>query len=534
MLSVAAAAILTSTGAFAFETNTQHVILTSTTEGATIVDNYKPEATYDSTKEILNNFTAAVPADENLSLSTTHFGDALIYPAFRQGGEWESEIVVTNTSATEAVVAKVVLYAGSDSREYVDFNIYLSADDVFRFTIKDNKIVTSDDSIAKAVYSPASAETNRDVPVMNTLGEEMEVQFYDEGESLSSLEKGYVAIYGMTQSVDASDNNGTDDIDERYHSKHAELFTEYRAILDNCRTGWRDAFNGDDTDGIMINGMITSAIHAPDTNTTCGDDATSTLIEFQSPTNVLTGTVTIANSGADAREVTLHATALENFTQDTVNMMLWTEGEFASIADRRIVVDSNNTNTYASVTPIDGVTRGYYEETGVTDDNIAAFGFNEAYYAFKSDSDSVTTLKNSFLITQPYKRTLVQLGNDQLALGTQGFWTGISAETPYGYFCKDGVSVFNDGEIPHSDNPDSDQMITITSPYNSSTAPAICDEVRDELASMSDLEAGSDHEDTNGFARIDFGLVGGIVTQQIGTMVNGQAQTSWVYAPATR
>lgn len=522
MLSVAAAAILTSTGAFAFETNTQNVILTSATGGATVVDNYKPEATYDSTKEILNNFTAAVQATNPLELSQNLFGDALIYPAFRQGGEWESEIVVTNTSTTEAVVAKVVLYAGSDSREYVDFNIYLSANDVFRFTIKDNKIVTSDDSIAKAVYSPASTDLNVDVPVMNTLGEEMEVQFYDNGESLASLEKGYVAIYGMTQSIDGSDTNATDGVDETYHLKHAELFTDYRAILDDCRTGWRTAFDSNDANGVMVNGMITSAIAAPNTDDTCDLlTADPRTIDFQSPTDVLTGTVTIANSGSDAREVTLHATPLANFS-DADQMVLWTEGEFASIADREIIIAADANMTGAGV-----LNRGFYNEADIQTDNDA-FKFTSAYYSFKADSDSVTTLRNSFLITQPYKRTLVQLGNDE------NLWTGINTDYPYGGFCKDARMAYNDGEVPHSDAINPDDMITITSPYNSTTINITCDMEYNELASMSDLEAGTDHEDTNGFVRINFGTVGGIVTQQLGTMVNGQAQTSWVYAPATR
>lgn len=515
MLSVAAAAILTSTGAFAFETNTQNVILTSATGGATVVADYKPEATYDSTKELLNNFTIANPADANLTLSTNLFGDALIYPAFRQGGEWESEIVVTNTSSTDAVVAKVVLYAGSDSREYVDFNIYLSADDVFRFTIKDNKIVTSDDSIAKAVYSPASTEAARDVPVMNTLGEPMEVQFYDEGESLTSLEKGYVVIYGMTQAID--DNNLTDTLEEDYHLEHGQLFTDYRELLDDCRPGWRNAFDNSDANGAIVNGMITSAIPAPDTNLTC---AAVDHTDFSTVAPILTGTVTIANSGMDAREVTLHATALENFTADN-QMVMWTEGEFASMADRHIVIADDNNMTLASLPQ----TRGFYDESEVQNDNDA-FKFTAAYYAFKADSDQVTTLTNSFLITQPYKRTLIQLGNDE------SLWAEVNTDHPYGGFCKDAYTVFNDGEVPHSDSINPDDMITITSPYNSTTVTLNCDMEYNELASMSDLEAGTDHEDTNGFARISFGTVGGIVTQQIGTMVNGQAQTSWVYAPS--
>jgi len=514
MLSIAAAMVLTSTAAMAFETNTDGLIVTSQTAGATSKANYKPAANLDSTIEFANQFTAAYPATNPLALSANMLGDALIYPAFAQNEAegWESDVVVTNTSTTEAVIGKVVIYAADDSRELVDFNIYLSANDVFRFKIKDGKITTSDDSVVKSAYLPNSTSTTRDIPTMNTLGDAMEINFMNQ-DDLEALNKGYVVIYGMAQ----ADDDANASTDEAYHLNHDELFTDYRGLLDDCRAGWRTAFGADG----MTNGMIRVAVPAPDVNDTCeatvGNGADTR--QFKSVEQVLTGTVTIANTGADAREITLPAKALANFT-DTANMLLWTEGEFAAIADRTIVVDSNATNTF--VTAVDDVTRGYYVDANVYADNDA-FQWNEAYYTFTTGSLNTETLANRFLITQPYKRTLVQLGN------TQAYWTGINTTYPYGGFCSEVSAVYNDGEVVHN-GAVSDMPGTITSPYNSNETPQ-CQMEYNELVALQDLQEGTDHEGTNGFARINFGTINGIVTQQIGTKVNGQAQTSWVYAP---
>ncbi len=539
MLSVAAAAILTTTGAFAFDTNLDGLIVTSTVidtesgQNIALSENYKPNDHFNALTEVTNQFSAAVPSDDNLTLSSTLFGDALIFPAIRQNDGWSSEVVVTNTSEDFAVVAKVVVYAANDSREYVDFNIYLSANDVFRFNIKDGQIVTGDDSIPadNGVYNPASGNANVDIPLMNE-DSAMVIPFNNQGGKFGELDKGYVVVYGMAQAD--QDNNSTDGIKGlTFHKQHAELFTEYRSTLDDCRDHnstetWRNAF----TSTNMTNGMITSLVKAPNVAAAC-DDANNGAADFGNVEQILTGVVTISNDGADARELTLHATALANFTEDD-KMVLWTEGEFAAIADRGIVVDDNGTAGAADGDApqfVDATRRGYYSQDQI-DMDANAFRVSDAYYSFKKDSLNTETLANTFLLTQPYKRTSVQLGN------VNGYWVGLDTDDengvnkPYGGFCKNDYVVYNDFEDDHETIEDPDDRTNITSPYDSNVVPPGCIMVWDEVATVADLQANTIHAETNGFVRIRFGEMNGLTTQQIGTKVNGQAQTSWVYAPA--
>ena len=133
------------------------------------------------TKVVKNN-AADITA---LGFSQTVTSNALIFPAYFVGNGWETHLRVVNT-ANEGVVAKVVFFDGKDSHEVVDFNIYLSPNDVWTGTLKvDNdgvaKIISTDDSapledggmasasnpLSKAIDSPtgyveviAMAETN--------------------------------------------------------------------------------------------------------------------------------------------------------------------------------------------------------------------------------------------------------------------------------------------------------------------------------------------------------------------------------------
>ena len=68
-------------------------------------------------------------------VKNSKLGNALLFPAYFVGGNWQTTIRVINTS-DKAVVAKVVFYDGKDSHELKDFNIYLSANDEWMGTIK--------------------------------------------------------------------------------------------------------------------------------------------------------------------------------------------------------------------------------------------------------------------------------------------------------------------------------------------------------------------------------------------------------------
>ena len=113
------------------------------------------QMTYDG-----NNTTATlVKAEDNNNTG-------LIFPAYFVGNGWETTIKVVNTE-DKPIVAKVVFYRGTDSKEVKDFNIYLSAKDVWVGTVKVDsdgvaKIISTDDSsplpMVNGEYSMASAD----------------------------------------------------------------------------------------------------------------------------------------------------------------------------------------------------------------------------------------------------------------------------------------------------------------------------------------------------------------------------------------
>ncbi|WP_153015051.1 hypothetical protein, partial [Sulfurovum riftiae] len=132
LISVAAVVAIMGTGVQAFDTNTTGDILTRTGQPG--------------------NYIGGIMAYSDLRLSTNESGDrlkgdALIFPAFDMQNDWGTEIIFRNELKENAVVAKVVLYAADDSRELIDFNVYLSGLDQFRFTIKDGVVKSTDGSV---------------------------------------------------------------------------------------------------------------------------------------------------------------------------------------------------------------------------------------------------------------------------------------------------------------------------------------------------------------------------------------------------
>ena len=69
---------------------------------------------------------------EHVSVAANGKGDVLIFPHYiALSGGWNTKLVVTNTSFTECVVAKVIVRGGIYSQEVLDFFIYLSPTDVW-------------------------------------------------------------------------------------------------------------------------------------------------------------------------------------------------------------------------------------------------------------------------------------------------------------------------------------------------------------------------------------------------------------------
>ncbi|MBN2420126.1 MAG: hypothetical protein JXL81_12130 [Deltaproteobacteria bacterium] len=74
---------------------------------------------------------SAFDMDEHVSQAANGKGDVVIFPNYVAVGGWDTKLVVTNTSFTHSVVAKVVVRGAKWSQELLDFFIYLSPADVW-------------------------------------------------------------------------------------------------------------------------------------------------------------------------------------------------------------------------------------------------------------------------------------------------------------------------------------------------------------------------------------------------------------------
>jgi len=492
LMSVAAMAALLSTGASAFNTNLGGDILAT----ATVLGSYSADG---------NTTTAA--ADLNVTGTRAH-GDALIYPYFTQKDGWSSEVYVRN-DGNVSMVAKVALYAANDSEEIKDFNIYLSPNDVFRFKIHDNSIDLNEDSV---VTLAPRVENNSPVREHSA----NEVKFGDTDPVTIPFDEadcGYVVIYGMAET------NATINGDDIIHHNHVNLFGEYRKLLDNARAGWRSGF-GPGSLRNFENGTYKNGITAP--ALAPGLDTNSSYT-WNDPSPVLTGTIRVMH-GADengARDMLLPAVAMQNYTAGQI--MAWTEGETASLADRRF--DSNA----STATVADYAAQGLGLNSGIARDALA-FSSNGFYYRFDNASGSIA---NNLIFTQPLKRVLTQLGN------LDGFWAPVSG-TPTGFVTGEEYQFFT--QCTFWDEKENDFRVAggstlITSPYNGTGGDTGFNK-EIQVLKDADLETasqfGGTYDAINGYASCNLSPANpsapAIVTQMVGTDVDGNALTNWIHS----
>ena len=439
-------------------------------------------------------------------------GDALIFPFFNQKDDWGTEFVVRNTSKHHAIVAKVSVHRSSDSLEIIDFNVYLSGADVVRFKIENGKLTSEDGSIVRSVPAPSSNLNDIDEDDFASKAKPFVRGGGVNGDVLP--QSGYVVVYGMAQA--RGDTDDLDSHDSRYHNQHARLFANYRRELDVCRPGWRIGHRNAMVGGTYIRNTIISrttaggnvysgidnySIAAPNQAEDCRPDGMIKAGNFFGDVGEhLSGTVRLYNGTNAPRDMMLPATAIKNFTSE--NKIIWAEGEIANLQDRRIVGNTSG---------LQDVEWALYNEQGIRDD-AKAFAVVNTAYTFNADS-----VANQLVITQPYKRILVQLGNDD------GYWRDTS--TNFGTFSFI-YNVFNEHEKM--------QGIEYThSPWDSAIPVG-----RNEVEIMKDLEVGTDFENENGFALLKFVDTRGhnaqmpaIITQMIGSTVAGVPQVNWIYSP---
>lgn len=485
------------------------------TSGAMAFDTYNNNLATDSGGKITYaSYTTGVPMTTAFTLSTTQKGDALIYPAFTQDDGFGTEIVVRNTS-DKAIVAKAVLYAGEDSEELLDFNIYLSGKDVCRFTIKDGVISSSDGSIRTSGIYPNDVNVY-DTTTARDKTDYTDIKFADELAfsypfAADKATKGYVAIFGMVQAD--SITSGVSDIKGGFHNNHDDLYAAYAKLLNDTRgTAWRDIKNSSVILGSMFINNVTTApnIALPGTATTWNLSSSKTATTtFTQVDDVLTGHVRLENS--NGYDMLLPATAISGFSIDNSgpdNVVLWTEGEYAAIADRCIVATGDS-----------------YDTTCLTND-AANFMVNSAVYTY-ANAEGETD--NSVVITQPYKRIMLQLGQ------TTGYSfvstkTTKTVETGAKSYFTTTADVYDEDE-----NKAETQYTTgiILSGLEGST-PSVdkytseVEAIGPEAFEMSDV-AKEDFGAGNGFADFTVG-VPAIITQMVATKPGSTAELNWVYS----
>jgi len=313
----------------------------------------------------------------------------------------------------------------------------------------------------------------------------------------------------MEQSADG--RNGSND---GFHGKHADLYAAYAQSLTDLRgEDWRKV--SDDSAGAMVNGMfIKDVTVAPNlavptddvvyqyhkSNNTYGRRHT----KFEDVSNVLTGQVRIYTEG---RDVLLNATALENFTDDTI--MLWTEGEYASFADRRLDSDAK-----------------YDVDEIITDSG--AFKISSAVYNYANAAGG--DVENKLLLTQPFKRTIAQLGEAQ----NQGYTGSLDqvhnkkVTTGSKFKFTMGLAIFDEAE---NQNEEALAGTAIVSPRTTGAEAVTFNcELQDINSTQLEELSPEISKNKNGFVEISDFRIGAIVTQMTASKAGSSAEINWVYA----
>ena len=562
ILSLSATVAILSTGALAFDSNSnQDVLRAGGTGGSRYLTRDNNSVDTNKIKPIKR-------------LGGGELGDALIFPAFFGGtteknkndiSNWSSEFSVVNTS-DKAIVAKVVLYGKINSEELRDFNIYLSAHDVFRATLKNGRLISTDGStLAKALptkenvdFEPSDKIKNLVVidekdnykydydAIMASKTNELNITIdpdeeIDEsngkhmgvGHGLNDFEHdGYIVVYAMAEAS------------KSYHKKnttnglHKELWEDYRHLIDTCRNSVVSNKLYEWKDGIQDGIYSINPLYLPNINTTtqgkagevvateaqakelCGKVFKSVAydenVTFKSPSAKLTGSILISTDGSDGRgtrDMLLKAYAIDNFTdKDQNQILLWTEGEFAHIADRCL-------------------DKGPKYNKSCVEKDASQFNLDSTYYEYTETDPNLSKL----IVTQPYKRILVQFGPDSYNAYGWHSSTGFKSNE-FGEFSLE-MDIYNDDE--NSFHPTFGNFIV--SPATAGSTKGIPYEVSNIslFATMNNKDKAKFNESfKEGYALIKFKdnitPVSGIVTQMSAhinpTKENpANAEVNWIY-----
>ncbi len=456
---------------------------------------------FDSFGSMEYNTTNNATETTQMAVADNGFGQALIFPAYFVGGGWQTTLRVINTGDA-ATVAKVVLYAGSDSHEVRDFNIYLSAHDEWVGTIK----IDPTDNKAKIISTDESA------PLLGG-GMASSAKPMVSGELNSN--SGYVEVIGCASTTS---NNGA-------HQLHAELREAYQNLAKTDRnfknigtttTAFKNGVLYTNPNGVGTTGLV-PLVNLTAAGDTSSDNNGSKTFTFTAPSGNLIGDVRMTNT-ENGTDMDMPAVALGGVTTAN-NALLFVEGEAANVLDRDI--DGNTTSVF-------------YNQDALNADSTI-FDHSKVYMTY----GGTTSFKDNYLlVTNPFKRIAIENhvdGSYGETNATKG--TGSLSITP---------SIYNQKEDIYTP-----QTTTQFSPANTFTGAPIMKLYNEVSATESSHSKDSDtisyylgvaNQDSNNnyqngyviLQNIDSAKsIPGIVTQMLATQPkSGTVVTNWVPAHA--
>ena len=496
ILSTVAATAILSTGAMAYD-------LSELAAMDSNASNVQHSAT------VLTAGTTNLGSDANLTLSGGSVGSSLLFPAFFSSTGWESTLRVINTSSTNAVVAKVVFYDGTDSHELKDFNIYLSANDEWMGTVKivdgEATVVSTDDSAPVEATAgdpyPMATEAN---PLTSALGST----------------KGYIEVIGMVQgkagvaAPTATTKRLTSNLLSSYHGEHAALRADYSSFSNTVR--------GADASSIFKNGVIQNKDVILPYLKRADIVAQNNFSTFDGNVS-LAGDIRITNT-TTGTDMVMPAIALDFDT--SIGSLVYLEGEKANLIDLTIE---------ANATTATGMSLTYNMQS--IEENIGNLSPRVAYITY---GDAAVN-NNYALFTSPFKRTLAELttpvaATDTIATLVSDYFNDAdlrNGSTNYGSFSLT-ASIY-----------DMSENVMSAGQFSPATTPTIV--LTNELDST-----GTDLEDTtklpyylnqaaaSGFSKGYVVLknttstldIPAIVTQMMATTAGSNTVTNWI-TPAT-
>jgi hypothetical protein len=319
----------------------------------------------DEAKYYIGNNNAAVDAAK-VSKTGNKFGNAILFPLYVAGNGWNTEVKIINTSDAP-IAAKIVFMQGSDSKEVLDANIYLSPKDMFVGTVTVDAaghlvLTSTDDSVVVHNGSGVFA-TNANPAVYASTAQV----------AVNGKATGYFEVIGMAVV------NGLDDP----HNKSA-IRQVFLAQADELR--------GITSENYIENGIVQGCVAAPNINL---DNSTRLSVV---PTDALTAEANVYSTQVVANYPE-QGIGL-NIYGDSNTGLLYVEGETANIAD--VELTQNTTLTCG------GNTAAGYEANNIAADILNITGnIKEIYVPYKLSEVDSTAL----ITTIPMKKYVATSNN---------------------------------------------------------------------------------------------------------------------------